>query len=145
MKKFILGLITGIVVMLILNFLGFGDLRRFGLFTNNGGSPDIVAPQNLIDGAQKFGSLKVIITAGKTAFVSNVEVDVGEHPGGKMAVEITDRNGTAFFEKMPTGNFVIFFNDATFPKNFERVSSLIPVKIVEGETTEQKIELNELK
>ncbi|NLJ49780.1 MAG: hypothetical protein GX428_09400 [Candidatus Atribacteria bacterium] len=140
MKKFILGLITGIAIMLIADFL------FIGFFTSNkNNTPNIVSSQSLIEGAQKFGSLNVVITAGKTAFVSGIEVDVGEYPGGKMAVEITDKNGTAFFDKMPVGNFVIFFNDATFPKNFERVSSLIPVKIVEGQTTEQKIELNELK
>jgi hypothetical protein len=138
MKKYILGLITGIVIMLILNFLPMGF---FSGDKNN--SPNIVEPQNLIDGAQEFGSLKVVINAGKTSFVSGIEVDVGEYPGGKMAVEITDKDGAAFFEKMPVGNFVIFFNENTYPKNFERVSSLIPVEITEGKTTEQKIELSE--
>lgn len=57
---------------------------------------------------------------------------------------MTDRDGIVIFDKMPVGDFVIFFNDSTFPKNFERVSSLIPVKIIESKTTEQKIELREL-
>ncbi len=61
-----------------------------------------------------------------------------------MSVEITDKDGMAFFEKVPIGNYVIFFNDNTFPKNFERISTLIPVKITEGQVTEQKIELKEL-
>ncbi len=144
MKKFILGLITGLIIMLIMNFFVFCDFKRFESLGNNNGS-NIVASENLIDGIQKFGSLKIVVTAGKTAFVSDLEVDVGKQPGGKMAVKITDKNGTVFFEKIPTGDFVIFFNDVTYPKNFERVSSLIPVKIVEGKTTEQKIELIELR
>lgn len=139
MKKFIFGIIAGIVLMLILNFLGF-DLKRF--FSNNASNAP-VAPQDLIAGAEKFGSLKVVITSDKRAFISGVEVDVGERPGGKMAVSITDKDGTAFFEKVPVGNFVIFFNDITYPKNFERVSALIPIRIIEGQITEQKIELKE--
>lgn len=124
--------------MLILNFFGVVDLKSL---RSSGDETPIVTPQDLIPGADKFGSLKVVITTNGTTFVSGIEVDVGERPGGNMAVEITDNNGTAFFEKIPVGNFVIFFNDSTYPQNFEKVQSLIPVKIIEGETTEQKIEL----
>ena len=60
-----------------------------------------------------------------------------------MAVDITDKGGVAFFERMPVGRFVIFFNDATYPQNFERVPSLVPVEITEGEVAERIIELTE--
>ena len=62
-----------------------------------------------------------------------------------MAVEITDKDGVAFFGKVPVSNYVIFFNDNAFPKNFERVGTLIPIKITEGRIAEQRIELKELK
>ncbi|MFA5086879.1 MAG: hypothetical protein WC470_01085 [Candidatus Paceibacterota bacterium] len=142
MKKFIFGLITGVVIFMLLNFFGIVDLKQFG--KGFWSSSSIVAPENLIEGAQQFGSLKVAITSGQGAFIGNIEVDVGEHPGGKMAMEITDKNGIAFFDKMPVGNFVIFFNDNTLPKNFEKAPSLIPVKIIEGQTTEQNIQLSEI-
>ncbi|MDD2730975.1 MAG: hypothetical protein PHW33_02520 [Candidatus Portnoybacteria bacterium] len=142
MKKFILGLAVGIAIFLVLSSFGFGDFMQ-ELRNNNAdeGGPPVVSPENLIEGATEFGSLKIIITAGETAFISGIEVDVGEQPGGKMAVGVTDENGTAFFEKIPVGDYVIFFNDYTFPKNFEKPSVLIPIKITEGKTTEQKIEL----
>lgn len=135
-----------IIAVLIIFFLGYaaGSFLPLSSFGNNENS-NFVAPENLIEGATEFGSLKVILTDTRGAFIDNIEVDVGEHPGGKMAVEVTDKNGVALFEKMPAGNYVIFFNDNTFPKNFERVPSLIPVKITKGQATEQKIELRELK
>lgn len=139
MNKFILGLITGIVIMLALNFLGFGDFIK-GFFNNT--ASNIVAPEDLVSGAQEFGSLKVIITTNKTQLVSGIEVDVADHPGTKMTVGVTDNNGTVVFEKMPVGNFVIFFNDVTYPKSFERVSALIPVQIIKGQVTEKNIELS---
>lgn len=142
MKKFIFGLTTGAVIFMLLNFFGIVDLRQFGKGFGNNSS--IVAPENLIEGAQQFGSLKVTVASGQGEFISGIEVDVGEHPGGKMAVEITDKNGVAFFEKMPVGNYVVFFNDNTFPKNFEKASNLISVKIIEGQVTEQNIQLNEI-
>ncbi len=140
MGKIILGVVIGMAITLALNFFGLIDLKRSSL--SSGANDGPVFPQELISGAEKFGSLNVVITAGG-AFVSGIEVDVGERPGGKMAVGVTDKNGTAVFEKMPVGKFVIFFNDNTFPKNFERVSNLIPIEIIEGRTTEQKIELKQ--
>lgn len=144
MKKFILGLIIGLVIFLTLSYFGLGNFMQGLKGGENGESSSVVPAELLKEGAAEFGSLKVVMTDSQGAFVGNIEVDVGEQPGGKMAVETTDGNGVAFFDKMPVGNYVIFFNEITFPKNFERPAVLIPVKIMAGQTTEQEIILNEL-
>ena len=141
MKRFLLGFAAGLAVVVLANVAGFADIRIAGLFSNDESNAP-VAPHDLVIGAERFGSLRVILSA-RGAAVGDIEVDVGERPGGKMAVDITDKGGVAFFERMPVGRFVIFFNDATYPQNFERVPSLVPVEITEGEVAERIIELTE--
>ena len=140
MKGFFLGLVVGIGLMFILNITGHGDPQSWGLFGKNTGIPAAVAPQNLVKGATEFGTLKVIVSSNEMP-VADVEIDVGLAPGGNMAIAKTGKDGVAIFERMPAGDFVVFFNDYNFFKNFQRVSSLTPVSIIAEKTTEQKIEL----
>lgn len=82
MKKFILGLVVGVILTLGLNFFGIVDLSQIGSLGDEDNSASVVAPQDLVGNAEKFGSLKVIVSSGG-ASVGGVEVDVGEQPGGK--------------------------------------------------------------
>ena len=131
MKSFILGFIAALVLIGVIYF-GYPFIRGFF-----GGGP--VSPSELMPGAKVFGNLKVQLTgAGKP--LPNIEVDLGQ-PGGRMSFTTTDADGVAFFLNVPVGAYNIFFNDLNYPKEFERVSSVIPVEIAKDKTTEKKIDL----
>lgn len=65
--------------------------------------------------------------------LANVEVDVAEKPGPppKGGVAVTDEQGVATFKIKP-GNYVIYFNEASFPKNLA-VPQLQQITVSEGE------------
>lgn len=71
--------------------------------------------------------------------ISDVEVDLAEKPGQppKGGVAVTNEQGIATFKVKP-GNYVIFFNDNTFPKNL-KVPGLVQVEVKEGITNEKVI------
>jgi hypothetical protein len=64
--------------------------------------------------------------------LANVEVDVAKKPGPppKGGVAITDESGVATFKVKP-GNYYLYFNDATFPKNLA-VPESQPITVTEG-------------
>lgn len=133
MKRFIFGFAAALAVIAVLYF-AYPIIRGF---FGGGGGPMI--PSELMPGATVFGNLKVQIMGGGKP-LPNVEVDLGQ-PGGRMSYALTDSDGIAFFLNVPVGGYNIFFNDLNYPKEFARVSSLIPVEIAKDTTTEKKIEL----
>jgi hypothetical protein len=137
MKKIILGLIAVVLVIVALNTLGVINLKE--IFSGMEDTEKLVSPRDLVNGAKKFGDLRVVVMSLNGA-VSNLEVDIGKKPGGKMSAGTTDADGIVVFNDVPVGDFVIFFNDYTYPAIFEKMP-LIHFNILEDQTTEKVIEL----
>lgn len=77
----------------------------------------IQTPQEDIKGNVE---LKVSVVAGINQPVPNLEIDLGKTTGPPPAggVAKTNENGIAIFLVKP-GNYVVYFNEGTFPKNLE--------------------------
>ncbi|MBI2055218.1 MAG: carboxypeptidase regulatory-like domain-containing protein [Candidatus Sungbacteria bacterium] len=138
MKKFILGFVAALIVTAIVYF-AYPIIRGFF----SGGGP--VSPENLKPGVKDYGSLRVEIF-GRGNPLADVEVDLGEigsnGPTGPMSFAVTDSSGVASFEKVPIGNYDIFFNAYHFPSEYnlpqpDRVS----VSIVKDQITQKRIDL----
>ncbi len=136
MKKFVLGFISALAVIAVL-FLAYLALR--GSFS--GGGP--VSPENLKPGIKDYGSLRVEVF-GKGSPLGDVEVDLGEigpsGPTGPMSFAVTDSSGVAVFEKVPVGNYDIFFNSNHFPSGYvppQRVS----VNIAKDQVMQKRVDL----
>lgn len=136
MKKFILGFVSALILVAVA-YYGYPVVNGFIFGFSNQGKP--LAPSELMPGATAFGNLKIEVTSGGRA-VTNLEVDLGQ-PGGRMSYTITDSYGIALFEKVSVGTYNVFFNDINFPKDLVRLSSVVPVEVKDGITTEKKIEL----
>ena len=137
MKKFILGFISGVIVVVIV-FLIFLFIR--GSF--NGSGP--VNPESLNPNVKDYGSLRVEVF-GKGNPLSNIEVDLGKvgsgGPTGPMSFTVTDSNGIASFDKVPIGKYDIFFNTNHFSNDYippQKTS----VSIAKDQLTQKRIDLS---
>lgn len=105
MKK--LGLIVIVVIALLIGYAAgnFLPFTGFGFFGKS------------IEGNAKL-EVKLVLDNGTP--LSKIEVDVGEKTGPppKGGVAITDETGVATFNIRP-GEYVIYFNLGTFPKNLD--------------------------
>lgn len=130
------------MTLVLVGIVYVGSLLLHGFF----GGPAPVASNNLVPGAHDFGSLTVLIF-GKGQPLSNVEVDIGtvgeRGPTGPMSYAVTDAHGAATFEKVPVGNFNIFFNTNHFPAAYQTPlqSALPSVHIVKDQPAETRIDL----
>lgn len=88
--------------------------------------------------------LKVKLMMDNGDPLGNIEVDLGERTGppAKGGVAVTDENGLATFNVKP-GNYVIYFNLGTFPKNLEwpEGGPETKVSVEEGKVNEKTITL----
>ncbi len=100
----------GLILVFIGIFVGYvvGNLFPFTGFSFPGRS---------IEGKAKL-EVKLVLDNGTP--LSKIEVDVGEKTGppAKGGVAVTNEQGVASFNIVP-GNYVIYFNLGTFPKNLE--------------------------
>ena len=95
---------------------------------------------NYFDKTQGSGSLKVAIVVAKSP-VKRLEVDVAGKPGSPLYyVKLTDNNGVALFNNLPSGDYAIYFNGVNFPKEYGD-SPTVPVEIIKNQTIERVIEL----
>ena len=98
-----LGLIITVIIALLIGYV-IGNIFPF-------------LPGKSIEGNAKL-EVKLVMDNGTP--LSKIEVDVGEKPGppptGGFAV--TNEKGIATFNIRP-GNYVIYYNLSTFPKNLE--------------------------
>lgn len=71
--------------------------------------------------------------------LANIEVDIGKKPGPppKGGVAITNQVGIATFKIKP-GDYVIYFNDLTFPSNLA-VPETQPITVTEGDANVKTI------
>lgn len=71
--------------------------------------------------------------------LDRVEVDLGPKPGppAKGGVATTDQQGVATFMVKP-GDYYIYFNDLTFPKNLS-VPQPVAVTVIEGQLNQKTI------
>lgn len=126
MKRFFFAAIS--IIIFILGYLlgNFFPLTGFNLF------------QKTIAGKVK---LEVKLMMDNNTPVSNVEVDVGEKPGPppKGGITYTDNSGVATFFVQP-GNYTIYFNTGTFPKNLQ-MPPLQQILVEEGKSSEKTIVL----
>ncbi len=136
MKKFALGFISALAVIAVIFFV-YLAIRSF----SGGGGP--VSPENLKPGVKDYGTLRVEVF-GKGNPLVDVEVDLGEigssGPTGPMSFTVTDSAGLALFEKVPVGNYDIFFNTNHFPSGYvppQRVN----VSIAKDQVLQKRIDL----
>lgn len=120
MKKFILGLVVALILGTFVNAI-FGYMK-FGYFKNQNGKNQVIDKdvkdcKDLVSGTSSFGDLKVVIT-GNGKPVEDLEVDLSNQPGPIRCMQKTDKNGTALFKTVPTGQMFLFFNGNAFPKEF---------------------------
>lgn len=88
-----------------------------------------------------FGSLKVIVLAPNGKPATEIEVDINTKPGPPKFRLDTDKNGVAFFEQVPVGNYAIYFNKGNFPPVFEYPQQTYWVGVDKDKITEKVIEL----
>ncbi len=71
--------------------------------------------------------------------IPKLEIDLDTQPGppAKGGVSHTDDNGTATFKVKP-GDYVIYFNNGTFPKNLGMVG-IVPVTVETEKVNEKTI------
>lgn len=102
-----LKLILPLAVALIAGYI-IGNMLPFSGFA---------LPGKSIEGSAKL-EVKLVLDNGTP--LSKIEVDVAEKTGSppKGGVAVTNENGVASFSIKP-GNYVIYFNLGTFPKNLD--------------------------
>ena len=109
-----------------------------------GSSGQPVSPEMLKPGVSDYGALKVTIS-GKGQPVNDVEVDLGtlgsSGPTGPMAFKVTDESGMVLFDKVPVGDYNIFFNTNHYPQGFAWYGQPVSVKINKEQITDKTIEL----
>ncbi len=86
------------------------------------------------------GAVKITISAsGKS--VGDLEVDLGTKPGApQYYMKLTDANGTAIFDGIPAGSYVIYFNSNNFPQQFGSPPTET-VTVGSGQTSVKNIDL----
>ncbi len=151
MKKFFLGLILalalGSIFNVILGYSKYGYISKLKGYLESKKTQDIqnqIAKEvkeckELIPSASSFGSLKVTIL-GNGRPVENLEVDVSDKPGPNRCMINTDKDGIAYFGKVPVGRLVIFFNSGAFPKNLGK-DPVLYIEINKDQTTKTMLEL----
>ena len=89
-----------------------------------------------IDGAAK---LEVTLQMDSGQPVADVEVDLAEKPGPpkRGGVAPTNENGVATFSVQP-GNYVIYFNSGSFPKNLQEPEPQ-PIQLSEENVSKKTI------
>lgn len=152
MKKFVLGFIFALVLMgliySVFMFLSQFQPKKKGPLYDE----DVKKAQEAVicdvlkhscsyfDKTQDSGSLSVTIIAAKGP-VKGLEVDVAGKPGSpQYYVKLTDNNGVALFNNLPSDDYAIYFNGVNFPKEYGD-SPTVPVEIVKNQTIERVIEL----
>jgi len=113
--------ITALVIIGLLTGYAVGNLipsRGFNLFEKS------------IVGDTK---LEVRLVLDNGAPLSRIEVDIGEKSGppAKGGIAVTDENGIAAFSVIP-GNYVVYFNTVSFPKNLIIPENDINVQVREN-------------
>ncbi len=92
------------------------------------------------------GDYKITITVnGKPGKGIEVDLGVNSGPTGDSYVKTTDYNGIAVFKGIPPGVYYQSANLSNFPKEYGdayKTWSWENVEIVEGKTTEMKIDLH---
>lgn len=135
MRRFIFGFISALVAVAVI-FIAYLVIRSFF-----GSGP--VSPQNLKPGVKDYGTLRIEVF-GKGNPLGDVEVDLGEvgpnGPTGPMSFAVTDTNGLAVFEKVPVGDYDIFFNANHFPKGYVAPPS-VSVSIAKDQVAQKRIDL----
>lgn len=87
------------------------------------------------DKIQDSGNVKVVISAGNNP-IKGLEVDIASKPGfPQYYVKLTDKQGVALFENLPSGKYTIYFNGVNFPKEYGD-SPTVPVEITKDKTKE---------
>lgn len=152
MKKFVLGFISALVLIGIvyatLIFLPQLSQKKKGPLYDQ----DVKKAQEAVicdaikhscsffDKTQDSGNVRVLINAtGKP--VSGLEVDVAPKPGSpQYYVRLTNKQGVALFESLPSGKYAIYFNGVNFPKKYGD-SPTVPVEVIKNQTAERNINL----
>lgn len=102
---------------------------------------DLPKPGFLDKGIEGNAQLKVTLLMDNNLKnpVNNVEVDIALKPGQppKGGVAVTDELGIATFKIKP-GNYYIYFNENTFPKNL-KVPELEQIVVKEDAVNEKTI------
>lgn len=152
MKKFVLGFISALIlgglIYCIFVFLPqFKSQKKGPLYDE-----DVKKAQEAVlcdaikhscsyfDKTQDSGNVRVIINA-KGKPVGGLEVDMAPKPGSvQYYVKLTDKQGLALFESLPSGKYAIYFNGVNFPKEYGD-SPTVPVEIIKNQIVERTIDL----
>ncbi len=88
------------------------------------------------------GSLKITILTHTVTPAKDLEVDLGTKPGDlEYYMKYTDKNGVAEFDGVPSGSYVVYFNDTTFIKEYGASSIRVRVEINKNKATEKVLQL----
>ena len=105
---------------------------------------DLPKPAFLNKGIEGNAELSVTLLMNNNVKnpIPNTEVDVAEKPGQppKGGVAITNESGVATFKIKP-GNYYIYFNENSFPKNLAIPESQ-QITVVEGKVNEKTFLVN---
>ncbi len=157
MKKFILGFILGIIILIIVsNFKGLITTTLKPITT----SPFTLWCDQLVKNPSQLGNVAVFITQNGQP-VSDLTISLSvkkplpaDHPGAapgefripeKACFVGTNNKGVGTFTKVPAGTAYLFFNNdpAAYPKRFGVPNYLITtVEVTQGKTTSTTLSIS---
>lgn len=146
MKKFIFGLII-IFVVIVAGYIAF---KFFNSSKNMiPGQRRAVLCNTERNVCEQFtqtsdsGSLKIAILTSTGIPAKDLEVNLGIKPGAtEYYMKYTDKNGVAEFDGIPSGFYVVYFNDTTFIKDYGSPTTTERIEINKNQITEKTIKLN---
>lgn len=144
MKNFVLGFISALVIIgliyTITEFLipGFKSASQ-----QNRISEQKIECQNINPEVREYGNLKLqVIYQGQPA--SDLEVDLSREPGAdEYCYKTTDSQGYITVNKMPVGNYYVYFNMSNYPDKYGIPSAQEKFQIDADKTLEFTLNLDD--
>lgn len=140
MKNYILGFISA----LILVALAYGGYRLYPGLQRAKVLNELESPCAILNpSAGEFGQVRVALSAGSTP-IQGVEVDLARIPGAEDYCDAqTGPDGVAVFERVPIGQYNIYFNAGNFPRQYGEPNLVMPVTVRSNGIAQVGIDFNQ--